>query len=136
MRWAVLVALLLCPRVLATDSPIARVEHHHQTAVKWNYGVITTYSPCFDGRKTASGRIFRHRGHLVASRSGSFGQRVELRYGRNGRSIVMIADRGRLPLHSSKHWQFDVSQRVAKELGLYRLTKGQTDRRVRWRFVR
>lgn len=136
MRWLLLFVLLLCPSVLATDSPSVSVKHHHPLPAKWNYGVITTYSPCFDGRKTASGRIFKHRGRLVASRGGSFGQRVELRYGKNGRSVVIIADRGRLPLHSSKHWQFDVSQRVAKELGLYRLRKGKTDRRIRWRFVR
>ena len=104
--------------------------------VHWNMAVVTTYANKFEGRRMANGRTFRHRDRVVACRGGSFGRRIELRYGRNGRSVCVISDRGRLPLHQRSRWQFDTSRAVAKDLGLYRIVGGKTDRVVKWRYIR
>lgn len=95
---------------------------------KWNVGMATVYHKKFEGRQMANGKIFRHRDRVVACSRGAFGQRVEIRYGKNGHSIVTISDRGRLHKH-----QFDVSQQVAKDLGLYNPKHG---RRIYWRYIR
>jgi hypothetical protein len=103
--------------------------------VRWKTGVVTTYSRCFEGKEMAwSGHIFSHRGRYIASRCGSFGRKIQLSYGKNGRSIAIIGDRGGLPLDDPKHGvrQFDVSFRVARELGLYSPRYG---RKVKWRFL-
>lgn len=104
-------------------------------ASNWHAGSVTTYANKFEGRKTSSGRIFRHKELMVACKRGKLGSRIELRYGKRARVIATICDRGGLPLHSDSKWQFDVSKAVARKLGLYRLVKGQTDRTVYWRFL-
>lgn len=104
--------------------------------VKWHSGSVTTYAQKFEGRKMASGRVFRHSGRYIACRGGRLGQRVELRYGKNGKSICVIEDRGNLPLHRNGCWQFDVSRQVANDLGLYKLKNGRTDRIIKWRQIK
>ena len=84
----------------------------------------------------ANGKRFSHRDRVVACRGGKFGRRVEMRYGKNGKSVCTISDRGGLPLHKPNCWQFDLTQTVAKDLGLYRVVKGKTDRKVKWRYVK
>lgn len=101
----------------------------------WYRGQVTTYARKFEGRPMSCGRIFRHSGHDVACRGGKLGRRIEIRYGKNGRAVCTIADRGGLPFHREECWQFDVSRQVALELGLYRITHGRTDREVRWRYL-
>ena len=101
----------------------------------WHKGQVTTYAQKFDGRPMANGRIFRHAGHDVACRGGKLGRRIEIRYGKNGRAVCTVSDRGRLPLHEGNCWQFDVPRQVALELGLYRINHGRTDREVRWRYL-
>jgi len=100
-----------------------------------NIAVVTTYSNKFEGRKMANGKVFRHRDRVLACRGGNLGRQIELRYGRNGQSTCTLSDRGRLPLHRRNRWQFDVSQSVAKDLGLYRVVNGKPDRKVYWRYV-
>jgi rare lipoprotein A (peptidoglycan hydrolase) len=118
------------------------VAKKHQSPKKaakpvfWHSGSVTTYAQKFEGRKMASGRVFRHSGRYIACRGGRLGQRVELRYGKNGKSICVIADRGNLPLHKNGCWQFDVSRQVAKDLGLYRVVNGRTDRIIKWRVIK
>jgi rare lipoprotein A len=101
----------------------------------WHTGQVTTYAAKFEGRRCADGSRFSHKRLIVACRGGSFGRRIELRYGKNGRAIVKIADRGRLPMHRSNKWQFDTTKAVAKKLGLYRIHRGKTDRTVKWRYI-
>jgi hypothetical protein len=102
----------------------------------WHVGSITTYSKEFEGRKCANRSKFSHRHSTVACRNGKLNSTIEIRYGRNGRAIVTLTDRGRLPLHRKKAWQFDTTRHVAKKLGLYRLRHGKPDRRIRWRFIK
>jgi hypothetical protein len=101
----------------------------------WRSGRITVYSKKFEGKKCANGSRFSHRLPIVACKSGKLGSKVEIRYGRKGRAIVTLTDRGGLPLHKKNAWQFDTTRYVAKKLGLYRLRNGKTDRSIRWRFI-
>jgi hypothetical protein len=99
-------------------------------AADWKPGVVTVYHQRFEGRRTASGERFSHKGMTVACKSMPFGTRLELRYGRNGRAIARVTDRGALPLHRRGIPQFDTTTAVARKLGLY---NRQCGRRVRWR---
>ena len=137
---SVFFATPIAPAVKPAKKPISKpvVAKVAKPVVKsdgWKAGCVTTYAQKFDGRRMAGGKIFRHSGRHIASRCGKFGDRLELRYGRNGKAIVIIGDRGGLPLHRKNRPQFDVSRKVATELGLYRITNGKTDRNVRWRVV-
>lgn len=105
----------------------------HAAALRWHTGVVTTYAQRFEGRHMANTNVFRHRNRTVASRGGTLGSWIELRYGKNGRSIVKLTDRGHLPLHTSRRPQFDVSRKVAQDLGLYSPKYGRS---IRWRYVR
>jgi rare lipoprotein A (peptidoglycan hydrolase) len=115
--------------------PVIAKKITKMVPVAWKIGQVTTYAKKFEGRPMASGPLFSHKKHYVACRGGQFGRRIEIRYGKNGRAICIIADRGGLPLHQPNCWQFDVSKRVARELGLYKVVHGKTDRHVRWRYI-
>jgi rare lipoprotein A len=53
------------------------------------------YGPGFNGRRTASGRIFRQHDLTAAHRSWRFGTQVRVTNLRNGRNVVVtITDRG------------------------------------------
>lgn len=95
---------------------------------------LTTYASRFEGRRTASGARFTHRGYTCASRSLPLGSRIVVRYwsGRRWRSVVVtVTDRGRLPLHRRGRIQLDITKAAAKKLGLYR--RGADYRRGEWR---
>ncbi|MCO5250701.1 MAG: septal ring lytic transglycosylase RlpA family protein [Candidatus Kapabacteria bacterium] len=58
-------------------------------------GIATFYSDYFDGRRTASGEIYRHEAFTAASKDLAFGTRVRVTNKRNGKSVeVVINDRG------------------------------------------
>lgn len=63
--------------------------------------LISYYHPKFDGRKTASGEIFRNDKLTAAHRTLPFGTKVKLINPANGKSVVVtINDRG--PFHASR----------------------------------
>lgn len=101
------------------------------SADTWRPGVATVYHDKFEGRRTASGERFTHRGHTAASRGIARGSWIELRYGKNGRSIVKVNDTGKLYLDRPGRPQFDLTKKVARELGLYNPKYG---RNIRWRY--
>jgi hypothetical protein len=122
--WAYLIVYVIC--VLGLNCQAATQPH-------WNQAVITTYAKKFEGRRMANGRIFHHKYRYLACRGGSLGSIIELRYGRTGRSVAVLADRGTLRMHKPSRWQFDVSKAVAKDLGLYNRKDG---RMIRWKYIR
>ncbi len=73
------------------------------------------YGEEFDGRKTASGEVFRANDpEMAAHRELPFGTRVLLKNPENGQEQeVTISDRG--PFHKNR--DFDVSQAAAESLG-------------------
>lgn len=121
---------------IVTPRPSLQQTEEKDKEPHWNTGTVTVYADYFEGRPMANGKTFRHRDRVVACRGGQLNRKVEIRYGQNGKSTVVVCDRGRLPLHREDCWQFDVTKTVARDLGLYRLTKdGRTDRKISWRYV-
>ncbi|NCB02926.1 MAG: hypothetical protein EOM67_12270, partial [Spirochaetia bacterium] len=96
---------------------------------------VTTYARKFEGRKMASGLRFSHNSHYVASRCFAFGTKIRMHYGRHS-TTVTVMDRGGLPLHRPNRVQFDLPQKVAKELGLYKVIRGKTDRVIHYEIVK
>ena len=103
----------------------------------WHTGWATVYAQHFEGRPTAWGPRFKHSGRLLASRKIPFGHKIEIRYGKNGRTICTSADRlapGRDPVSRGAH--FDLPRQAARELGLYAYDKhGRQIRAIRWRLL-
>jgi rare lipoprotein A len=81
MLRVLLALVVLAPAALACPDPI-------RTRASF-------YGPGFQGRRTASGRVFRQEGLTAAHRFWRFGTRVRVTNLRNGRDVVVtITDRG------------------------------------------
>jgi len=78
-------------------------------------GVCSVYAQKYEGRKTASGKIFRHNSRFVAHASLPFGTKLRLTNLENGKtSIAVVEDRwGR---RTSR--VLDLPRLVASELGM------------------
>lgn len=104
------------PRPL--DRPASAVDAVLETAE----GEATYYASKFDGRRAASGIVFRNSEPYAAHRTYPFGTRVRVTNLRNGRSVELrVIDRG--PWGSSaraKRTIIDVSQSAARELDFIR----------------
>jgi rare lipoprotein A (peptidoglycan hydrolase) len=104
--------------------------------VAWNLGTITVYHRKFEGRRTARGDVFRHSKRTVACNHGKLGRKIEIMYNGRHKTVAVVNDRGGLPYDKPGKYQFDATNRIAKDLGLYTLTKnGSTNRTVKWRYV-
>ena len=72
------------------------------------------YANKFDGKKTASGEVYRHSKMTAANKSLAFGTRVEIVNVENDKSVIItVNDRG--PLKPSR--EFDLSQGAFKKIG-------------------
>ena len=75
--------------------------------------MVSYYADKFEGKKTASGQIYRHSGMTASNTSLPFGTRVEILNEENGKSVtVTVNDRG--PLKASR--EFDLSQGAFKKI--------------------
>lgn len=80
-------------------------------------GVASYYADKFNGRKTASGAVFRQRKLTAAHRTLPFGTRVKVKNLDNGKTVrVKINDRG--PFVQGRI--IDLSKRAANRLGMVR----------------
>ena len=129
--WCYLVIYSIGIVKINTEKPVTKVKVA-QPQEHWNTAVVTTYANKFEGRRMANGKVFSHSKNVIACKQGKFGSVVEIRYGKNGKSVGVISDRGGLPLHRRNRWQFDLSRHMARELGLY----GRSGRVVQWRYVK
>lgn len=78
-------------------------------------GKASYYADKFNGRKTASGAIFRNGKRTAAHKTLPFGTRVRVVNMKNGRSVrVRINDRG--PYVAGR--VIDVSRKAARKLGM------------------
>lgn len=78
-------------------------------------GKASYYSSKFNGRRTASGEIFRNSKKIAAHRTLPFGTKVKVTNLTNGRSVkVRIADRG--PFVAGRI--IDLSKKAARRIGL------------------
>jgi len=84
-------------------------------------GDATFYSSSFEGRKTASGRIFDGSQAIAAHRTYRFGTRVRVTNLDNKRSVeVVIVDRGPYGKNRSEGAIIDLSPSAARKIGIIR----------------
>lgn len=107
----------------ASSRPYGAFEADHTLAGRACY-----YSGFFEGRKTASGEIFRHARFTAAHRTLPFGTWLEVKSIATGRKIrVKVNDRGPF----SGGFVLDLTKAAARALGVDRAP----DRRVEMRIV-
>ena len=83
-------------------------------ASKFKATTASYYANKFDGKKTASGEVYRHSKMTAANKSLAFGTRVEIVNVENDKSVIItVNDRG--PLKPSR--EFDLSQGAFKKIG-------------------
>lgn len=100
------------------------VEPKAETATSLGGGNASYYASHFDGRRTASGEVFRLNEMTAAHRTLPFGSRVRVTNPANGKSVVVrINDRG--PFHGGR--VIDVSRAAANELGLIARGHGRVE---------
>ena len=88
-----------------------------KSVVNARTGLASYYSDRFQGRRTANGERYDHRGFTAMHRSLPFGTRLRVTNVSNNRSIeVRVNDRCR----SKKGPALDLSKRAAEELGFLR----------------
>lgn len=91
-------------------------------------GKASYYAQKFNGRKTASGEVFRNRKRTAAHKTLPFGTRVTVTNMRNGRSVkVLINDRG--PFVAGRI--IDLSRKAARKIGM--LQDGVTEVELKYR---
>lgn len=82
------------------------------------HGIASFYGPGFEGKETASGRIFDSDEMVAAHRSLPFGTRVRVTNLENRRSVILhIVDRGP---YVGRNTIIDVSKGAARRLGFIR----------------
>jgi len=95
-----------------------------QPVLATQIGDATYYASQFDGRITASGRIFDGNKAMAAHRSYPFGTVVRVTCLRNSRSVnVVVVDRGPFGKNRREGAIIDVSRAAANKLGI--ITRGQ-----------
>jgi rare lipoprotein A len=100
-----------------------------QPVLETRVGDATMYASHFEGRRTASGIIFRKDKPMAAHRTYPFGTLVRVTYLRNKRSVnVVIVDRGPYGKNHKEGAIIDLSPSSAKKLGM--VTVGQARVRV------
>ena len=113
----VLVLLALCCSAPAYAAPPSH-EHHAEYV---QTGMASYYSGRFEGRRTASGAVFRNDGLTAAHPTFPFGTLVRVTHlGRGDFVDVRITDR--LP---SRHAIIDLTQRAAAQLDILRAGKAR-----------
>lgn len=92
-------------------------------------GDATFYGSSFEGRKTASGRIFDGSQAIAAHRTYRFGTMVRVTNLRNRRSVnVVIVDRGPYGKNRREGAIIDLSPAAAKKIGI--IKRGQARVRI------
>lgn len=117
------------PAVVPVDLPqpplteaLANPAPERLPALASDTGEATFYASLFDGRRTASGTIFRNHDMVAAHRDYPFGTLLRVTNLRNGREVVVeVVDRG--PHGTSQRARatiIDLSQRAADLLDFIR----------------
>ncbi len=110
-----LAAMLATAACGGNPTPAEGSQTGSRRAPRAQHGIASYYGPGFEGRETASGRIFDSREMVAAHRSLPLGTRVRVTNLENKRSVVVrIIDRGP---YVSRETIIDVSQGAARRLG-------------------
>ena len=131
MQFAVRTSISLMVMVIGGSAGLAGSSAHppqkgsaHVRALETQIGDATFYSSRFEGRKTASGRIFDGSQAIAAHRTYRFGTLVRVTNLHNKRSVqVVIVDRG--PYGKNRHEGaiIDLSPAAARKIDM--IKRGQ-----------
>ena len=122
----------ICPRMAMIGTGVFLVLTHasatsaektpsNRPVLKTQIGDATFYASHFQGRKTASGRIFDKNKAMAAHRTYPFDTVVRVTNLRNMRSVnVVIVDRGPYGKNRREGAIIDVSPSAAEKLGILR----------------
>jgi rare lipoprotein A len=123
MRWnAIAMGVLLVLRTVSAQE--SKKDTFVASVLDEQFGDATYYASYFDGRVTASGRIFDEDKAMAAHRSYPFGTVVRVTCLRNRRSVnVVIVDRGPFGKNQRKGAIIDLSRSAAQKLGI--ISRGQ-----------
>ena len=103
----------------AAGSTADAAEPSDAIEVKTESGIATFYSSRFEGRRTASGQIFRNSELMAAHASHPFGTLVRVTNLDHGSSVdVRIADRGGFAKPRAGSVIIDLSQAAAAQLSM------------------
>ena len=101
----------------------------HLRVLDTQIGDATFYGSSFEGRKTASGRIFDGSQAIAAHRTYRFGTLVRVTNLQNRRSVnVVIVDRGPYGKNRQEGAIIDLSPSAAKKIGI--IQRGQAKVRI------
>ena len=122
VRLAVLIASLVSIGSVAAcgrnPRPVEGSRDGSGGTVRTQHGIASYYGPGFEGRETASGRIFDSSEMVAAHRTLPLGTRVRVTNLENKRSVVLrIIDRGP---YVGRETIIDVSKGAARRLGFIR----------------
>src|SRR5262245_5025406 len=107
--------------LLAVSGYAAEKGSDKRPVLEARLGDATIYASYFEGRRTASGRIFKVDESVAAHRTYPFGTLVRVTYLRNKRSVnVVIVDRGPYGKNHKEGAIIDLSPSAAKNLGMVR----------------
>lgn len=124
-----LIVLLVIMALSSTPAYSAQKGSANLRVLDTQIGDATFYGSRFEGRKTASGRIFDGTQAIAAHRTYRFGTLVRVTNLQNRRSVnVLIVDRG--PYGKNRHEGaiIDLSPSAAKKIGI--IERGQARVRV------
>lgn len=105
--------------VLAVTGYSAEEVSDHRPVLETQVGDATIYASRFEGRKTASGVLFKADRLMAAHRTYPFGTLVRVTYLRNKRSVnVVVLDRGPFGKNHKEGAIIDLSPSAAEKLGM------------------
>jgi rare lipoprotein A len=124
------VIVLVLIGVLASSSAyLAQKGSANPRVLETQIGDATFYAASFDGRQTASGRIFDGSQAIAAHRTYRFGTLVRVTNLQNKRSVnVVIVDRGPYGKNRREGAIIDLSPAAAKKIGI--IERGQARVRI------
>ena len=131
MQFAVRISLSLTMVVIIGGAALAGSSAHpqkkastQQRVLETQMGDATFYHSRFEGRKTASGRIFDGSQAIAAHRTYRFGTRVRVTNLHNKRSVeVVIVDRGPYGKNGHEGAIIDLSPAAARKIDI--IKRGQ-----------
>ena len=131
MQFAVRISISLMLTVIGGSAGLAGSSAHppqkgsaHVRTLETQIGYATFYSSRFEGRKTASGRIFDGSQAIAAHRTYRFGTLVRVTNLHNKRSVeVVIVDRGPYGKNGHEGAIIDLSPAAARKIDI--IKRGQ-----------
>jgi rare lipoprotein A len=108
--------------LISSSDSIAQSVSRQPRVLDTQVGDATLYGPQFEGKKTASGRIFEGDKLLAAHRTYPFGTVVRVTCLLNKKSVtVVVVDRGPFGKNHREGAIIDLSPSAAKKLGIVKL---------------